>query len=94
MQEFECVGNSDGSSFRDCLDAMIVVECWCKVPCSNGVVPPSLALIWLDMNHYFRSDGCHWHPVKGEHAFHGLICGEKWVGSARAEHVQSDVSLL
>ena len=94
MQEFESVGNSDGSSFSDCLDATVVVECWCKVPHSNSLVAPSLASIWLDMNHYFHFDGRHWRPVKGDHAFHGLICGEKWVGGARAEHVQSDVSLL
>ena len=84
MQEFECVRNSDGSSFSDCLDATVVVECWCKVPCLNGMVAPSLASIWFDMNHYFCSDWCHWCPVEGEHYFHGLVCGEKRVCGARA----------
>lgn len=73
MQELECVGDSDGACLGDCLDAAIVLEIWCLVPCLSGVVTQSVASSGFDVNDYFCPYGCHWGSVKGEHAFQIFI---------------------
>jgi len=82
MEEFEGVCDSDGSGFGDSFGAMVVVENGSEVPCSDCMIPPGLSPGWLDVDHYFCSDWCHWSSVEGEHALQGFVCGEEWISGA------------
>jgi hypothetical protein len=69
MEEFEGVCDPDGSGISDSFDTTVVVESGSKVPCSYCMVPTGLSLGWLDVNHDFCTNWCHWSSVEGEHAF-------------------------
>ena len=48
--ELPGVSESDGAGFENTLDGLVMVQCWCEIPCLDGMLVPCAPANGLEMH--------------------------------------------